>query len=195
MRFTSRIALGFTAAALAAAIAPAAAGATTTATTTSATAASQGAWGPYFSSDHQSRTQGRVSVDTQRYRHWYWKTDFVRDRVCFKDHKGDRHCKWVVKKVRKKVWEWRKREFFTVHSTLVNHKSWGKSKCAWETFRIVDKNGSTSFKTFSNCGRSPRHFSFSGTDAVRISVNVSRGDRFHSTGQNSGWKPVHHAGV
>ncbi|WP_146615703.1 hypothetical protein [Nonomuraea aridisoli] len=184
MRFASRIMLGFTAAAVAAVVTPAAAGAST---------ASQAGWGPYFSADHKAAARGHVSVDRQRYRHWYWKTDFVRDRVCFKDHKGDRHCKWVVKKVKKKAWEWRYEEFFTVHSTLVNKGNRGE--CAWETFKVVHENGSTAFRSFANCGRHPRHFSFSGKNAAHISVDVSKGDHSGPTAFHSGWRPVHHAAV
>ncbi|MEV0623803.1 hypothetical protein AB0I81_61530 [Nonomuraea sp. NPDC050404] len=188
MRFVSRILLGVTAAALVAIGAPVAANA-------SVTSAASAAWGPYFSGDHKARAHGHVSVDKKPFKHWYWKTEIVKVEKCRKDHKGDRHCKVVLEKVKKKVWEWRFDHFYTVHSTLANHKWWGKKKCAWETFKVVNHDGSAYFKSFRNCGKHARHFAFHGKNAAHIYVNVSRGDRFRPTGHHSGWQDVYHAAV
>ncbi|MEV4168268.1 hypothetical protein [Nonomuraea sp. NPDC049709] len=188
----SRIMLGVTAAALVAIGAPVAANATTTSATT-ATSAYVVDWGSYFSGDHKAKAGGHVAIEKKRFKHWSWKWEPVKKWVCKKDHKGERHCKWVVKKVKKWTWEWRFNHFYTVHSTLTNYKWWGKKKCAWETFKVVNKDGSSYFKSFSFCGKHSAHFSFSGKNAAHIYVDVSRGDRHRPAGYHSGWKDVYHA--
>ncbi|TMR91762.1 hypothetical protein [Nonomuraea basaltis] len=193
MRFVSRILLGVTAATLVAIGAPVAANATTT-SATSATTSYDADWGPYYSSDHKAKAYGHVSVEKKKFKHWYWKwVPVQKKKVCWKDSDGDKHCKWVVKKVKKHVWEWRYDHFFTVHSTLHDKKWWGKNKCAWEKFKVVHEDGSTYFKSFYNCKKFPAHFSFHGKNVAHIYVDVSRGNKFHSTGYNSGWQDVYHA--
>ncbi|MEU8356453.1 hypothetical protein AB0C27_10635 [Nonomuraea sp. NPDC048882] len=193
MKFVSRILLGFTAAAVVAIGAPVAANASVTSATPAAS--SYDGWGPYFSADHKAKAYGHVSVDRKRFKHWYWKTDVVKKRECRKDHKGHRHCRWVEKTFKKKVWEWRFDHFYTVHSTLQNYKWWGRNKCAWETFKVVNHDGSSYFRTFSQCGKHRGHFSFHGKNAAHIYVNVSRGGHHRPTGHYSGWKDVYHAAV
>jgi hypothetical protein len=192
VRFVSRILLGVTAATLVAIGAPVAANATTT-SASSATSSYDAGWGSYFSGDHKAKAYGHVSVEKKKFKHWYWKWITVKKEICWKDKKGDKHCKLVVKKVKKHAWEWRHEYFFKVHSTLDNYKWWGKKKCAWETFKVVNKNGSAYFKSFRNCTKHPKEFSFYGKDAAHIYVDVSRGTPFGPTGFHSGWKDVYHA--
>ncbi|MEO3867765.1 hypothetical protein ABGB18_02925 [Nonomuraea sp. B12E4] len=199
MRFVSRILIGVAAATTVAIAAPVAANATVT-SATSATAHSDG-WGPYFSSDHKARADGHVSVDEKRSKYWYWKWVPVKKWVCEDDHKGKdkgHHegkddCHWVVKKVKKHVWEWRYDHFYKVHSTLKNYKWWGKRDCAWETFKIVNLDGSSYFKSFSNCSKYGKDFSFFGKNAAHIYVKVSTGHRHGPSGYPSGWRDVYHA--
>ncbi|MFC4120232.1 hypothetical protein [Nonomuraea zeae] len=188
MRFVARVILGVTAATMVAVAAPVAANATAT----SATSATD-SWGPYFSSDHKAAAEGHVTVVKKRFKHWSWKWALVKKWVCKKDHKGDRRCEWVVKKVKKWKWEWRTDDFYNVHSRLTNDKWWGKRKCAWETFKVVNKDGSAFFKSFVNCSKHPKDFSFSGKNAAHIYVDVSRGDRHRPTGYHSGWQDVYAA--
>jgi hypothetical protein len=190
VRFVSRILIGVAATAMVAIAAPVAANATST---TSTASHDDSDWGPYFSSDHKAEAVGSVTVDRKPYKFWYWKTFFVKDKVCKKDRHGDRHCAIITKKVKKHVWTWKFQNFYRVDSTLTNHKWWGGTKCAWETFKIVSTGGDTSFQRYSNCDRHPEHFSFSGKDAAHIFVDVSRGDRHHPTGYHSGWESVYHA--
>ncbi|GAA3547524.1 hypothetical protein GCM10022419_029720 [Nonomuraea rosea] len=190
MHFAARVILGVTAATMVAVAAPVAADATAT-PATSATTSHKTFWGPYHSSDHKAAASGSVTVDQKRSKHWTWKWALVKKWVCKKDRKGDRHCKWVVKKVKKWTWEWRTDHFHTVHSTLTNDKWWGKRKCAWETFKVVNKDGSAFFKSFANCSKRPKDFSLSGKNAAHIYVDVSRGDRHRPTGYHSGWKDVY----
>ncbi|MFG1966507.1 hypothetical protein [Nonomuraea sp. NPDC049028] len=197
MRFVSRILIGVAATTVVAIGAPAAATATTVTTATPATTSSSfydASWGPYFSSDHKAKAEGHVSVDKKRFKFWHWKTFFVKTKVCTFDKKTHKkHCEFVVKKIKKRVWEWRFSYFFTVDSTLTNYKWWGHNKCAWETFKVVGSDGHASFKSFSTCGRHPAEFSFSGKDAAHIFVDVSRGNRHGPTGFHSGWQDVYHA--
>ncbi|MBB5077630.1 hypothetical protein [Nonomuraea endophytica] len=195
MRFVSRILIGAAAATMVAVAAPAvASAATATAPATSSTASPyfDADWGPYFSSDHKSKAEGHVSVDKKAYKFWYWKTFHVKKQVCWKDKHGNKHCKWVVEKVKKKVWKWKHDYFYTVDSTLTNTKWWGGKKCAWETFKVVGMDGSTSFKNFRNCTKNPKHYSFSGKNAAHIYVDVSRGGFFGPKSHHSGWQPVYH---
>ncbi|TDC89455.1 hypothetical protein E1292_44500 [Nonomuraea deserti] len=192
MRFVSRIMLGVIATALVALIAPAAANAAA-GSTASGTRSYHVSWGSYDSTDHKAEASGHVSADKKRVKHWYVKWVPVKKRVCWEDRKGHKHCKWVVKKVKKHVWQWRYDHFSTVHNTLSNHKWWGRSKCAWETFKVVRADGSSYVEQFRNCGRHPRHFSFHGKNVAHIYVDVSRGDRRHPTGHHSGWQGIFHA--
>jgi hypothetical protein len=193
MRFVSRILIGVASATLVAVGAPVAANATTTPVTPAPTHFFEADWGPYYSSDHKAAAQGHVTVDKKAFKHWFWKVEFKKFEKCFKDDHGKKHCKVFVKKVKKHVWEWKFFYPFTVDSTLTNYKWWGQKKCAWETFKVVNKDGSAYFKSFYNCHRHPRSFSFSGKDAAHIWVDVSRGNRHHPTGYHSGWMDVYHA--
>ncbi|SDJ79206.1 hypothetical protein [Nonomuraea jiangxiensis] len=203
MRFVSRILIGVAAATVVAIGAPVAANASTT-SATSATDYSDD-WGPYFSSDHKAKASGHVSVDQKRFKHWFWKWVPVKKWVCEDDHKGkddhkakgehkgEKDCHWVVKKVKKHTWEWRYESFYTVHSTLQNNKWWGKRNCAWETFKVVNLDGSSYFKSFSNCSKRAKEFSFFGRNAAHIYVDVSTGPRHGPSGYHSGWEDVYHA--
>ncbi len=197
MRSLPRTLIGVAPPAIVAAAAPAAAGATTATTATPATTASstyQDSWGAYYSSDHKASAEGHVTVEKKGYKFWYWKTFFVKKKICFFDKKKhEKVCKEVVKKEKKRVWEWRYDHFFTVDSTLTNYKWWGGKKCAWETFKVVDKHGHAWFKSFKNCHKHPVHYSFSGKNAAHIYVDVSRGNRHEPTGYHSGWQDVYHA--
>lgn len=186
MRFVSRILIGVAAATAVAIAAPVAASATTP-------ASYEAGWGAYFSTDHDAKAQGHVSVDQKKYKDWYWKTYWVKKRVCWKDADGHKKCKWVTQKVKKHKWEWKYEDVFTVRSKLTNDKWWGRNRCAWEVFKVVTGEGDTYVKRFKNCGESPKHFSFSGTDAAHIYVDVSRGRAWGPTGKHSGWKDVYHA--
>ncbi|HEX4816778.1 MAG TPA: hypothetical protein VFV66_28895 [Nonomuraea sp.] len=194
MRFVSRILLGVTAATVVAVAAPVAAGAASATSATSATSSYDAAWGPYFSADHKAEASGHVSVEKKKDKHWYHTWVPVKKKLqCWTDKKGHKHCKWMVVKVKKHVWEWRYFDAFTVHSVLSNDKWWGRNRCAWENFKIVYENGSTQFKSFRNCAKHKKEFTFHGKDAAHIYVDVSRGNRFGPTGRHSGWKDVYHA--
>ena len=54
-------------------------------------------------------------------------------------------------------------------------------------------NGSTSFKSFKNCGKSTASYSFSGTNVKEIDVRVSRGSFGSPKGYWSSWKSVYSA--
>ncbi len=191
MRFATRILIGVAAATTVAVAAPAAASATT-ATAASAASSSYDSWGSYHSRDGNAKAHGSVVVHQKKYKEWYWKTFWVKKKVCWEKN-GDLKCKWVPKKVKKHVWEWKHQEFFTVHANLHNKKWWGKNDCAWATFKIVDSDGSTHFERYKNCHKFPKHFSFSGKDVERVSVNVSRGNEWSPKGWHSGWENVYHA--
>ncbi|WP_327085223.1 hypothetical protein OIE66_22995 [Nonomuraea sp. NBC_01738] len=191
MRFVARILIGVTAAALTAVVAgPAVASASTAAGATSPHYSAD--WGPYYSTNHQSTAEGHVTVEKQPYKFWYWKTFFVKKKICWKDKQGNTHCKWVTKKIKKKVWMWKYDYFYTVDSKLTNDKWWGGKKCAWETFKVVDHKGFTSFKSFKNCTKYPQHYSFSGKNAAHIYVDVSRGNFYGPKSHHSGWQAVYH---
>ncbi|NRQ33479.1 hypothetical protein HII36_16720 [Nonomuraea sp. NN258] len=195
MRFVSRILIGVAAATVVAVGAPVAANATTSSASATTTASSsyEADWGAYPSHDHKAEAQGHVSVDKKPYKHWYWKKFKVQKKHCWYDKKGNKHCKTVTKWVKKRVFEWRHHEFFKVDVKLTNHKWWGKNKCAWATFKVVNQDGSKYFESFRNCTRHPKFFSFSGKNAAHIFVDVSRGNRHHPTGHHSGWRDVYHA--
>jgi len=198
MRFAARILIGIAAATTVAIAAPAAAGASVTTAptgTTSASSSYEADWGPYYSADHKAEAEGRVSVEQKKFKHWYWKTFWVKKKVCEHDEHGDKTCEWISKKVKKHVWEWKYTHFYTVHSKLSTDKWWGRNKCAWETFKIVNHDGSSYFKKFKNCHKHPKHYAFSGKDAAHIYVNVSRGNRWTPKGWHSGWQDVYHAAV
>lgn len=191
MRFVSRIIIGVAAVTAMAVGAPVAANAAPASTTSSHFYEAD--WGPYYSSDHKAGAEGHVTVDKQAYKYWYWKTFFVKKKVCWFDSHGNKHCKIVVKKIKKHVWVWKYNYFYTVDSTLTDYKWWGYNKCAWETFKVVNYDGSSYFKSFYNCSSYPQDYSFSGKNAAHIWVDVSRGNKFHPTGYHSGWMDVYHA--
>jgi hypothetical protein len=204
MRITTRIMVGAGAAALLAAGAPAVANAATPpvpgtvpGTVVSVIPSSHSSfdtWGPYSSSDGKAKAQGKVVVQKESHRQWYWKTEYKVFKVC-KWYKGDRKCHWVKKPYKKHVWKWVHQYNYTVSSTLKNYKWWGdpRYRCAWETFRIVNFNGSTSYKSFKNCGKSTASYSFSGTNAKDIDVKVGRGTSSEPKGYRSGWQSVYSA--
>jgi hypothetical protein len=194
MRFVSRILIGAAATAIVAVGAPAAANATTASPATPASSHFYEAdWGPYYSSDHKAKAEGHVTVDQKRYKVWYWKTFFVKKKICWFDKKHNKHCKFETKQIKKHLWKWQNSYFYTVDSTLTDYKWWGRHKCAWETFKVVSTDGSSYFKSFYNCFKHPADYSFSGKDAAHIYVDVSRGNRHHPTGYHSGWQDVYHA--
>ncbi|WP_336205105.1 hypothetical protein [Nonomuraea sp. LPB2021202275-12-8] len=193
MRFAARILIGVAAATTVAIAAPVAANASVTSATSATPASYEAGWGSYYSSDHKAKAKGHVEVEEKKYKHWYWKTFWVKKKVCKYDEDGDKHCKWIPKKFKKHVWVWKTEHFYSVDSKLTNYKWWGKNNCAWETFKIVNHDGSTYFKKFKNCHKFPKHYSFSGKDAAHIYVNVSRGKHFGPTGWYSGWQDVYHA--
>ncbi|MFG3439511.1 hypothetical protein ACGF0J_19905 [Nonomuraea sp. NPDC047897] len=191
MRIVSRILIGAAAATAVAVGAPVAAqAATSTGAQSGAQSGFEADWGPYFSGDHRAKATGHVSVEKKPYKHWYWKTVVVKKKVC---KPGQKHCKIVIKKTKKRAWVWKHRDVFTVHSTLSSKKWWGGKKCAWETFKVVEHDGDTYFRKFRNCTKFPAEFSFSGKDAAHILVKVSRGHFGGPTGQHSDWKDVYHA--
>ncbi|MFI6318498.1 hypothetical protein ACIBG8_13310 [Nonomuraea sp. NPDC050556] len=197
MRFVSRILIGVAAATALAVGAPAAANATTATATTTATSASHyydADWGPYYSSDHKASSEGHVTVDKQAYKFWYWKTYKKHVKFCWFDKQGDKHCKWIWKTYKKKVFVWKYKYFYTVDSTLTNYKWWGHRKfvCAWETFKVVNFDGSSYFKSFKNCSKHPADYSFDGWNAAHIYVDVSRGNYYSPKGYHSGWQDVYH---
>ncbi|GAA2388844.1 hypothetical protein GCM10010404_52520 [Nonomuraea africana] len=190
MRFVSRILTG---AAIATAVAVGAPVAASAATVGAATTGAS--WGAYHSSDHKASALGQVDVAKKSYKTWHWETFYKKVKVCWKDKHGNKHCVWKKKSFKKKVWTWKHDYFFTVDSTLTNHKWWGKKKyvCAWETFKVVNFNGSTYLKSFKNCGKGGADYSFSGKNAEHIYVDVSRGNYGGPQGFHSGWKAVYHA--
>ena len=194
MRFATRILIGVAAATSVAIAAPAAAGATTTTTATTAASAtsSYDSWGAYDSSDGKASAKGSVVFHQKKYKDWYWKTFWVKKKVCW-EKDGDKKCKWVPKKVKKHVFEWKHVDTYTVHGNLFNKKWWGKNDCAWATFKIVEHDGSTHFERYDNCHKFPKHFSFSGKDAEHITVKLSRGNEWSPKGWHSDWEDVYHA--
>ncbi|MFC7639855.1 hypothetical protein ACFQX6_01435 [Streptosporangium lutulentum] len=151
-------------------------------------------WGSYFSSDGKARAQGKVIVKKTSQKQWYWKTEYKVVKEC-KWHKGDKKCHWVKKPYKKHVWKWVHEYNYTVSSTLKNSKWWGdpRYRCAWETFRVVNFNGSSSYKSFKNCGKSTASYSFSGKNAKDIYVKVSRGSYGEPKGYHGSWKSIYSA--
>ncbi|WP_431900118.1 hypothetical protein [Nonomuraea sp. bgisy101] len=195
MRFVSRILTGAVIAIAVAVGAPVAAGAATTATATATGTGTGTGWGAYHSSDHRAEASGHVSVTKKSYKVWHWETFYKKVLVCWKDKHGNKHCVWKKKPFKKKVWTWKHDYFYSVDSTLTNHKWWGKQKyvCAWETFKVVNFDGSTYFKSFKNCGKHDADYSFGGKNAKHIYVDVSRGAHGGPSGFHSGWQDVYHA--
>lgn len=195
MRFVTRILIGATAAAVLAVGAPAAANASAVTTASPVAPAYEADWGPYFSGDHKASASGHVSVEKKSYKTWIWKTFYKKVQVCWKDKWDKKHCKWVVKKFKKKVPVWKHDYFYSVDSTLTNHHWWGKRKfvCAWEVFKVENFDGSTYFKSFKNCNKGDADYSFAGKNAEHIWVNVSRGSYGKPNGFYSGWQSVYHA--
>jgi hypothetical protein len=202
MRFATRIMVGAGAVALLAAAAPAADTAATAptspevliqATTNTATAPYFfDSWGPYFSGNGKAKAQGKVVVEKKSQKQWYWKRDFKVVKEC-KRHNGETKCRWVKKPYKKHVWKWVHEYHYTVASTLTNYK-WSTSprfRCAWETFRVVNFDGSSYLKSFKNCGKFPASYSFNGKNAEDIYVKVSRGDHGGPKGYSGSWKSVY----
>lgn len=198
MRFASRILLGAGVAALLTTATPAMASAATVtpvqtvATTTSADPYFADSWGPYYSGDKKAEAEGKVAVEKKSEKHWYWKKYSKIVKKCTW-YKGEKKCKWVKQWFKKRAWKWETEYHYTVASKLTNHKWWSKPKhfCAWETFKVVGFDGSTTFKSFKNCSKKPGFYSFSGTDAEHIYVKVSRGNHGHPNGYQSGWESVY----
>ncbi|GIH93682.1 hypothetical protein ACFFMN_21315 [Planobispora siamensis] len=195
MRFVTRILAGAGVAALLAIGAPVAANAATAPAATTSTATDpyfHDSWGPYFSSNHKSEAEGEVTVHKKSYKQWYWKKYYKVVKKCWwKD--GKKHCKWVKTWHKKKVWKWAHEYPFTVDSKLTNHKWWGKHRfsCAWETFKVVNFDDSVYYKSFKNCDKHSKYYSFSGKDAKSISVQVSRGNHHEPKGYFGGWQHVY----
>lgn len=190
MRIATRVVAGVGTAAVLIAGAPVA---TANAATTSSTPVS---WGPYTSSDGKAKAEGAVSVEKLTKKVGYWKKWATWTWKC--RHKdGKKVC--VKVKTWHKKWAWKKVSYdrFTVTSTLSkssSHKKWpSKFRCAWESFKVVKKNGDKTYRTFSNCDRTPAKFVFTVRNADKIWVDVSRGNKHAPKGAHSGWKVVHPA--
>jgi hypothetical protein len=186
MRFVTRVVAGIGSAALLAVAAPVASAQAAEA------AAAPTAWGPYASSDGKAQASGTVTVTEKVKRVGYWKRWWTWEKKCsWRD--GDRVCKKV--KVWHKKWAHKRVRFevFTVDSTLVSHKSHArKFRCAWETFRVVKKNGDRVLRSAKACGGSAK-LSFTVVNADKIWVDVSRGTFIEPKGKHSGWQAVHPA--
>lgn len=194
MRLVSRFLIGVTAATAVAVAAPVAASATT-APVTSATSASthyyDSDWGPYYSANGKAKAAGHVTVDKEVVKVKVWVKKWKKVLVC-KKVKGETVCKKAWRLVKVPVWKTQTHYPYKVHSTLYNAKWWSKYGCAWETFKIVGFDGSTSYKSFRNCTKHPKSFSFTGKDAKHIFVNVSRGNPHGPKNHHSGYKDVYH---
>ncbi|GAA5070172.1 hypothetical protein HNP84_001707 [Thermocatellispora tengchongensis] len=199
MRFVKRILIGFGAASLLAIAAPAAANAAAPAAapaqaTTGSSSFADGAWGPYYSADHKAEAKGHYYVDKQKYKKWYWVKKTVLVKKCYWKN-GKKHCKWVKTVKKKHVWKWDYRYFFKIHSTLSNYK-WKdhpRFRCAWETFKVVNFDGHTYYRSFSNCDKHPADYSFTGKDAKFVYVKVARGGHNHPNGHYGPWQTVYSA--
>jgi len=150
-------------------------------------------WGPIFSSDHRSKAQGTVTVEHKTKTVVFWKKWWTWDH---KAHKKVWHAKKIVKII--------KFDVVTVKSTLWNFakhsgkwnkwNKWNKFhhfRCAWETFKIADKWGHVSFRSFYNCGKNGADFSFAKVDAAKVWVDVSRGNSRHPQGKHSGFVQIY----
>jgi hypothetical protein len=190
MRLFARIIAGLSLGAVVAVGLPAAANASTAPTAAStATMPVTTSWGPVFSSDHRAKAQGTVTVDQKVKKIVFWKKWWTWDNM--------HHKVWHKKKIVKFV----KIDVVTVKSTLWNFaKHFGKFgkfhrfhrfRCAWETFKIVDKWGHVSFRSFYNCGKDPADFSFTKVDVAKVFVDVSRGNARHPQGRHSGFQLIY----
>lgn len=149
-------------------------------------------WGPYSSPSGKSTAEGIVKVDKVVDKYKVYKKKWKKVLVC-KKKDGKLYCKKVWRLVKVPVWVKKTTYPFIVHSTLHNKKWWGKYGCAWETFKVVGLDGSTYHKSFKNCGKHPKEYSFSGKNAAHITVDVSRGNPFEPKTDHSGFKDVYHA--
>ncbi|WP_084958543.1 hypothetical protein [Thermoactinospora rubra] len=193
MRLVSRILIGATAATMVAVAAPGAATAAPASTQTPPAHFHEADWGPYFSTNYKSKAFGHVTVDKQTVKVKVFKKKWKKVLAC-KKKDGKLVCKKVWRLVKVPVWIDKTVYPFKVDSTLANYKWWGKRQpCAWETFKVVGFDGKTSYTSFRNCSKHPKHFSFTGKDAAHIFVNVSRGDFHKPRSHFSGWKDVYHA--
>ncbi|WP_189237121.1 hypothetical protein [Planomonospora parontospora] len=199
MRFATRILVGAGAATLLAVGAPVAANAATpienAATGPGGVSASpyfSDHWGPYASANHKAVAQGKVTVTKESKKQGYWKKYPKVVKKCVWKN-GKKKCFWTKTWSKKWVWKWVHEYDYTVHGKLTNHKWWGnpKYRCSWATFKVEGFDGSTSFKSFKNCGKPAKFYSFSGEGAQEISVKVSRGNHFGPKGYFSGWENVY----
>ncbi|GAA0410031.1 hypothetical protein Acor_35760 [Acrocarpospora corrugata] len=186
MRLATRVAAGFGSAALFLVAAPVASANAAEAATAPI------AWGPYASSDGKAKASGTVTVTEKVKKVGYWKRWSSWERKCsWRD--GDRVCKKVKVWHKKRAFKNVRYEVFTVDSTLVNHRAkQRKFRCAWETFRVVQKNGDRVLRSVKACGGSAK-LSFTVENADKILVDVSRGTWKAPTGKHSGWKAVYPA--
>lgn len=191
MRLVSRILIGVTAATMMSVAAPVAANAAT-APASSATHYYQAGWGPYSSPSGKSKAEGQVTVDKKVVKVKVFVKKWKRVLVCKKDKHGKLICKKVWRLVKVPVWKTETHYPFKVDSTLHNYKWWGKYGCAWETFKVVGFDGSTYYKSFRNCGKHPKSYSFTGKNAKHIFVDVSRGNPWRPKNDHSGYKDVYH---
>ncbi|GIH23776.1 hypothetical protein Aph01nite_20860 [Acrocarpospora phusangensis] len=149
-------------------------------------------WGPYASSDGKAKASGTVTVAKKEKKVRYWKRWWTWERKC-SWHEGDRVCKKVKVWHKKRAFKTVRYEVFTVDSTLVNYRVHArKFRCAWETFKVVKKDGDTDFRSAKACGGSAK-LSFTVVNADKIWVDVSRGNFHAPKGKHSGWKAVHPA--
>ncbi|MCG5217466.1 hypothetical protein [Streptosporangium sp. KLBMP 9127] len=196
MRFATRILLGVAAATALAVAAPVAASADTTvsASAQALTDPTTTSWGSYYSADHRAKANGEVSVEEKRHKKWYTKKYVKWEKKCWWKN-GKKICKPVRKTHTVRKFKWVETDHFTVDSTLYNKKAWGssRSRCSWETFKVVKFDGSVDFESFKNCQRRPVDHSFSGTDAERIQVQVSRGNSHRPTSRFGGWNTIYSA--
>ncbi|MBG0817649.1 hypothetical protein [Planomonospora sp. ID82291] len=201
MRFATRILVGTGAAALLALGAPVAASADPIENAAtgpggagghSASPYFSGHWGPYASANHKAVAAGKVTVTKESKKQGYWKKyPKVVKKCWWKD--GHKKCAWIKTWHKKWVGKWVHEYDYTVHGKLTNHKWWGhpKYRCSWATFKVHGFDGSTSFKSFKNCGKPAKFYSFSGEGAQEISVKVSRGDHGGPRGYFGGWESVY----
>jgi hypothetical protein len=188
--------IGLAAATAFAVAAPAAANAgTTTAADTIGTATKtvySNSWGSVSSTDHKAKARGKVAVKQTSYKKKYPTKQTKWVKKCW-EKDGKKHCKPVKKTYIVWKYKWVKSNSFNVSSGLTNYKSWGskRSNCAWETFRVVNSNGSLSHRSFRNCDKGTDYFSFSGKDAKRIYVQVARGSKYSANSKFSGWTKIY----
>ncbi|GGS49121.1 hypothetical protein GCM10010156_04730 [Planobispora rosea] len=199
MRFVTRFLVGAGVATLLALGAPVAANASTETAAAPAKATStvtppyfHDTWGPYYSANHKAEAEGEVTVHKNSYKKWYWKKYSKVVKKCYWKN-GKKKCVWVKTWHKKKVWKWVHDYPFTVDSKLTNHKWWGKWRfhCAWETFKVVNFDDSVYYKSFKNCTKHSKYYSFDGKDAKAIYVQVGRGNPNEPKGYFGGWEHVY----